>query len=483
MRRNLLVAVTTTLMLLLGAAPATARLRAIAVSTGGPSCALLSDATVKCWGGNGQGQLGDGTHTRRLTAVAVHGLAGVTGVSSAAGSSCASLADGTVRCWGENGSGQLGDGTTTARSLPVAVQGLTGVVSVSAGPTTCALLADHTVKCWGENRLGTLGNGTYVSSFTPVAVPGLNDITAIDVGDGKVCALHANATVSCWGWSGRLGPVKDMGNVLTPTLVPNLTSGVSVSADPFKSCAVTTQAVAECWDSFGAPKVVHGFSKVKQFSFSEDGQQTEHSCAVIVGGTVKCQSPYAYLGQTGVGFNLTKKVVTVPALRGVVGISTSSFDTCAVLRSGGIKCWGDNEVGQLGDGTRQNRFHPVSVRGIDKPASGKADLDVFAGRWFGHERSLTISRKGRAKMVVYFGCCSHIINLWFQLSHVRGTYSVARARARLTRVHVFNRHIAGTGPRVGRVGTLRLKRGYMVEPFTGWNFCDEVRGGNGDCGA
>jgi regulator of chromosome condensation (RCC1) repeat-containing protein/Regulator of Chromosome Condensation (RCC1) repeat protein len=472
MSRHVLTAVTVTLALAIGASPVEARLKAVAVTTGGPTCALLSNATVKCWGAKG-----------KLTAVAVPGLAGVTGVSSYAGSSCASLGDGTVRCWGENGSGQLGDGTTTDRSLPVAVQGLTGVVSVSAGPTACALLADHAVKCWGENTLGTLGNGTYVGSSTPVAVPGLNDITAVSVRDSKACALHANGTVSCWGWSGHLGPVEDMGNVLTPTLVPNLDSAVSVEAEPFTSCAVTTQAVAACWDSFGAPKVVRGFTKVKQFSWSPDGQQTEHACAVIAGGTVKCQSPYAYLGQIGDGFNQTKKVITVPGLHGAIGISASSFYTCAVLRSGGVKCWGDNAAGQLGDGTKQTRFHPVSVRGIDQPASGKADLDVFAGRWFGHERSLTISRKGRAKMVVYLGCCSHIINLWFQLSHIRGTYSVARARARVTRVHVFNRHIAGDGPRVGRVGTLRLNHGYMVEPFSGWNFCDEVRGGKGDCGA
>ncbi len=87
----------TMLILLMAAAPAEALPNAIAVSAGGDhTCALLSDATVKCWGANGRGQLGDGTHKRRLTAVAVHGLTGVTSVSG----SCATLADGTARCWG-----------------------------------------------------------------------------------------------------------------------------------------------------------------------------------------------------------------------------------------------------------------------------------------------------------------------------------------------------------------------------------------------
>jgi alpha-tubulin suppressor-like RCC1 family protein len=483
---QLWAAVTTTLILAVGAAPAEARPKAISVSTGQEhACVLLLDTTVKCWGNNRYGQLGDGTRTRRLTAVAVRDLAGATGVSVGRLTSCASLADGTARCWGGNFWGQLGDGTKTDRRLPVAVQGLTGVVSVSTdGATACALLADHTVNCWGDNSRGTFGNGTDVSSSTPVAVPGLNDITAINVGYGDVCALHANGTVSCWGWSGSPGDVSLAGDVLTPTLVPNLTGVVSVRANAYKSCAVTAQAVAECWAGFDPPKRVNGFAKVQQFSWSNDVQRTEHTCALIAGGTVKCQSPDPFRGQIGDGLNLTHHVVRVPGLHGVIAISTSDYYTCAVLTGGGVKCWGGNDEGQLGDGTRQARFRPVGVRGIDKPATGKAGLDVFAGRWSGHERGLTISRKGRAKMVVYIGCCNHIIDLWFKLSHIRGTYSVARARARVTRVHVFDRDFVGNGaPHVGQVGTLRLKRGIIVEPFTGNYYCDAPRGLNGDCGA
>jgi hypothetical protein len=477
----------TMLIVLMGAAPAEARLKATALSTGGGhTCALLSNATVKCWGANGSGQVGDGTHTRRLTAVAVHGLAGATSVSASAGMSCATLADGTARCWGNNRLGQLGDGTKTGRSLPVAVQGLTGAVAVSAGGTgACALLADHTVACWGDNSEGSLGNGTFVSSPTPVAVPGLNDIAAVSAGDSHACALHADGTVSCWGWSGRLGPVETHGDQLSPTLVPNLTDAVSVRADPYRSCALTARAVAECWDSFSPPKVVPGFTKVKAFSFSHDGQQTEHSCAVIAGGTVKCQSPYPYMGQVGIGLTLTKKVVTVAGLHGVTAISTNSFYTCAVLAGGGVKCWGANDAGQLGDGTTETRFRPVSVRGIDKPATGRATLDVFAGQWFGHERSLRISSRGRARMDVSIGCCVHVIKLSFRLSRVRGTYSTARARVRITRAHVFDKSLfrEARPPHVGQVGTLRLKHGVITEPFLREIFCDDANAQRHYCGA
>jgi alpha-tubulin suppressor-like RCC1 family protein len=475
------------LVALVPAASAGALPKATAISAASDhACALLSDAAVKCWGSNGSGQLGHGTHAGRLTAVAVDGLAGATAVSTAPETSCALLANGSASCWGDNRFGELGDGTKTSSSIPVAVQGLSGAVSVSTGGSSaCALLVGHTVVCWGDNSRGELGNGTRVSSLTPVAVLGLHDITAVSVGSAHACALHAGGTVSCWGWSGQLGPVATAGDQLTPTLVPNLTDAVTVSGDPYHACALTRRGVAECWDAYSAPTIVPGFASMSAYSFSEDGQQTEHSCAIIVGGTVKCQSPNPYVGQIGDGLNLTKQVVTVPGLHGATAISTSDGYTCAVLSSGDVQCWGENEVGQLGDGTTETRFQPVSVRGIAKPATGKASLDVFAGKWGGHERALSVTPTGQATMVVYVSCCIHVINLSFRLSHVHGTYTSASAQARVTQVHVFAKSFFSHGhaPYVGEVGTLRLNDGVITEPFLGEIFCDAARGQTGYCGA
>jgi hypothetical protein len=321
-----------------------------------------------------------------------------------------------------------------------------------------------------------------VSSATPVAVPGLTDATAVSVHDQHACALHANGTVSCWGWSGRLGPVEDAGDLLSPTLVPNLMDAVSVSAGPYRPCALTARGVAECWNSYSPPKVVRGFSGVTAFTSTLDGQQTEHSCAITSSGAVKCQSPNPYMGQVGIGLTLTKRVVTVPGLRGVTSISASSFYTCAVPADGSVRCWGANDSGNLGDGTTLTRFRPVAVRGIDKPATGRAGLDVFSGLWGGHTRSLRITRTGRARLRFSLGCCNRVIDLSFRLSRPRGTYSNARARARVTRVRVFDRQaLGGHVPRVGQVGTVRLKRGIVTEPFLGLNYCDEASAGK--CGA
>ncbi|KKT02299.1 MAG: hypothetical protein UV78_C0050G0001, partial [Parcubacteria group bacterium GW2011_GWA2_43_17] len=96
---------------------------------GNHSIALLFDGTVKAWGRNTIGQLGDGTTTNRTTPVSVSGISTAVAIAGGEAHSIALLSDGTVKAWGNNGYCQLGDGTTTDRTTPVSVSGISTAVA------------------------------------------------------------------------------------------------------------------------------------------------------------------------------------------------------------------------------------------------------------------------------------------------------------------------------------------------------------------
>jgi alpha-tubulin suppressor-like RCC1 family protein len=165
---------------------------------------------VKCWGYNGNGQLGNGSTTSSDAPVAVLGISNAKAVTgdNDGGSFCALLSTSQVKCWGYNAYGELGNGTTTTFTLPVAVKKITNASAVVGGNYGfCALLSTSHIDCWGYNGYGELGNASTTNSDVPVGVSAIGNAAKLISGYYDVCALLSTNQIDCWGngGSGQLG--------------------------------------------------------------------------------------------------------------------------------------------------------------------------------------------------------------------------------------------------------------------------------------
>jgi alpha-tubulin suppressor-like RCC1 family protein len=354
------------------------------------TCVVLNDGTVKCWGSNRYGQLGNLSLTLHPFPISVTGLAGsVTSVEAGAYHTCALISGGTVQCWGLNSSGQLGNGTLTNSPTPVTITGLAGVTQIAAGYTyTCAVInggSSGTVICWGDNTFGQLGNGS--ASTTPVTTPGT--VPGLPVGAKAIsasldhtCALmNDQVTLYCWGKNsyGQLGN----GSVSpTPVTSPvgvslTLSGGTTINAiaaGAQHTCALLSNGNVYCWGDGSSGQMGDGGSNLTQnptpllvsgvsnaVSITAGGNAiTGHTCALTSAAGVVCWGNNLF-GQLGNGNNTNQNPpAAVQGLTNVLAIDAGVDHTCALLTDITIQCWGSDSAGQLGDGVIS--FSPIAQR-------------------------------------------------------------------------------------------------------------------------
>ena len=166
--------------------------------------ALQADGQVWSWGDNGDGQLGSGVSDMQdSTPALIPGLTNVRAITAKESNAFALLSDGTVRGWGYNFDGEVGDTTKTQRSTPVAVYGLTGVTAIAdASLSAYALTSDGTVHAWGYNPEGELGDGSTTTRLSPVAVAGATGVQSIAASDYNAFATRSDGSVLVWGMGG-----------------------------------------------------------------------------------------------------------------------------------------------------------------------------------------------------------------------------------------------------------------------------------------
>jgi len=318
---------------------------------GAHSCAITTAGALYCWGENGEGQVTGSPTAGDVLAPRKRYEIGVTAVAAGEAHTCA-VVGGEVICWGRNLEGQA----PASASAP-------GATALAAGLAHTCALAGGAVLCWGANDVGQTGGGTPIASGA----------TALAAGRDHTCAVVGGEVV-CWGSrsSGQLGDGSVGGSSPVPATV--LPGAALVAAGGDHTCAAQASPVDRgggiwdslfCWgDAPGASFLLAEPQPLPEIPLRGDGSQSiardllarvaagrTHTCFQKAGDSIQCFGPLNNWNQLGNDAEGPGRAETVPGSLGATAFATGADHSCAVFSDGGVRCWGQNTSGQLGDGT------------------------------------------------------------------------------------------------------------------------------------
>lgn len=360
------------------------------------------DGSVKSWGRNDQGQLGDGTFVQKLVPGTVASLSGIVGLAAGDQHAVAVRYDGAVFTWGLNSSGQLGINPAGVpnRASAVQVSGISGVVQVVAGDNfVVALKADGTVWAWGNNAYSQLGRMAGAFVFTPVQITQLSSVVSLSAGSRHAMAVTSNGTLYAWGdnASGQIGTGTTGGVVSSPTAVGSLTNVIASAGGDSHSAALLADGTVRTWGAnlYGqlgigttTPRATPGV--VSNLTFVERIAATRFNTVAVAANGVAYVCGQNDQGQAGNGLSSGTILTPVPisSTARFLGAAVGLGDIALVDTGGLTWLCGGNASGQLGNNTLTPRTQFASLALSLRITSWTRD---FAG---GEAHSASVSPNG-----------------------------------------------------------------------------------------